>query len=53
MENFSCSLFNEDVNNCTMTSRLILPEHYVKGNAAHVSKAYACIYISRANNKKP
>ncbi|XP_077256062.1 glycine receptor subunit alpha alkaliphile isoform X2 [Temnothorax americanus] len=26
----SSSLFSEDVNNCTMTSRLILPEHYVK-----------------------
>ncbi|XP_025985943.1 glycine receptor subunit alphaZ1 isoform X2 [Solenopsis invicta] len=26
----SSSLFNEDVNNCTMTSRLILPEDYVK-----------------------
>ncbi|KAL0105953.1 hypothetical protein PUN28_015990 [Cardiocondyla obscurior] len=26
----SSSLFNEDVNNCTMTSRLILPKHYVK-----------------------
>ncbi|KAL6435985.1 hypothetical protein ACFW04_005662 [Cataglyphis niger] len=26
----SSSSFNEDVNNCTMTSRLILPERYVK-----------------------
>ncbi|XP_071561287.1 glycine receptor subunit alphaZ1 isoform X2 [Temnothorax nylanderi] len=26
----SSSLFSEDVNNCTMTSRLILPDHYVK-----------------------
>ncbi|XP_011871442.1 PREDICTED: glycine receptor subunit alphaZ1 isoform X2 [Vollenhovia emeryi] len=26
----SSSLFSEDVNNCTMTSRPILPEHYVK-----------------------
>ncbi|XP_011641232.1 glycine receptor subunit alphaZ1 isoform X1 [Pogonomyrmex barbatus] len=26
----SSSLFSEDVNNCTMTTRLILPEHYVK-----------------------
>ncbi|XP_011702346.1 PREDICTED: glycine receptor subunit alphaZ1 isoform X1 [Wasmannia auropunctata] len=26
----SSSLFSEDVNNCSMTSRLILPEHYVK-----------------------
>lgn len=27
---FLASLFSEDVNNCSMTSRLILPEHYVK-----------------------
>ncbi|XP_020278128.1 glycine receptor subunit alpha-4 isoform X3 [Pseudomyrmex gracilis] len=26
----SSSLFSDDVNNCTMTSRLILPDHYVK-----------------------
>lgn len=35
---FPRSLFSEDVNNCTMTSRLILPEHYVKGNTRLVEE---------------